>query len=341
MAGSLPRRILLTGGSGTLGRALLELLSRQHGIRVLVLRRKGGRPIPPLPGVCQRVVSFSSSASLARAFLSFRPQTVVHAAATGMEIPRPSLLAMVDANVTLPLRLLQQASRCGSAHFVMVSTGLAYRDQGRPLQEEDPLGTVHPYAATKAVADLLLRAAGPALRIRLTVLRPFSFTGPGDKGSRLFPSLLRAAAQGKKMPLTRGRQVRDFLSSGDVAAGVLAALRHPPTSYAKPAIYNLGSGRALPLRRLIEEIVKRLDLKVRLVFGERKTGSDEPCFLVPDLRRTTRELGWKAQENLAYAVWRLAKDSFPRLRLSKPAQNFSENGRRRLFSKSPRWLKQR
>ena len=315
-----------------MGRALLELLSRQHGIRVLVLRRKGGRPIPPLPGVCQRVVSFSSSASLARAFLSFRPQAVVHAAATGMEIPRPSLLAMVDANVTLPLRLLQQASRCGPAHFIMVSTGLAYRDQGRPLQEEDPLGTVHPYAATKAVADLLLRAAGPALRIRLTVLRPFSFTGPGDKGSRLFPSLLRAASRGKKISLTGGRQIRDFLSSADVASGVLAALRHPPASSLEPAIYNLGSAKPFPLRQVIEDVVQSLGLRVKLGFGKRETDPHEPRFLVADVRRAARQLGWKARNHLSCAVWLLAKESFPRLRLA----DYPKKGRKKCPGPAPR-----
>lgn len=319
MIGRMPRRILLTGGSGTLGRALLELLSRQAGVRVLVLCRKGGRPLPKLPGIRAQTVNFASSANLTKAFTSFRPDAVVHAAATGMEIPRPPLLALVDANVMLPLRVLRAASRIRGLHFVMVSTGLAYRDQGRPLREEDPLETVHPYAATKAAADLLLRAAAPALGVPLTVLRPFSFTGPGDEGTRLFPSVLRAANTGGKLSLTAGRQVRDFLSSRDVATGVLAALRHPPASSACPAIYNLGSGKTLALRRVIEDVVERLGLRVRLGFGDRPPGPDEPRFLAADIRRTARELGWKPREDLAHAVWRLAQASFPGLKLVEPA----------------------
>lgn len=240
----------------------------------------------------------------------------MHAAAVGMEIPRPPMLAMVDTNVMLPLRLLQQSSRCGKPHFVMVGTGLAYRDQGRALREEDPLGTAHPYGATKAAADLILRAAGPALGIRLTMLRPFSFTGPGDNGSRLFPSLLRAAARGRKISLTRAQQIRDFLSSKDVASGVLAALRHPPASALEPDIYNLGSSKPFPLRRIIKDVVKNLNLRVKLEFGERKTDLHEPSFLVANVRLAARKLGWKAQDNLSYAVWRLAKESFPGVRLA-------------------------
>lgn len=231
MATRLPRRILLTGGTGTLGKALLELLSGYAGIRVLVLLRKGGRFFPKLPGVRQQTVDYGSADSLARAFASFRPDAVVHAAATGMETPRPPFLSMVEANVIVPVRLLHAAARYRGLHFVMMGTGLAYRDQGRPLREEDPLATDHPYAATKAAADLLMRSAAPALDVRLTVLRPFSFTGPGDEGTRLFPSILRAAAGGKKISLTGdGRFVTSYPRGMWPQASLphYATHRHPP-----------------------------------------------------------------------------------------------------------------
>lgn len=287
-------------------------------MQVLVVRRRGGRKIPLPPGIRGRAATFSSAASLEKVFASFRPDAVVHAAATGMEIPRPSLFELVDTNVMLALRLLELASRRGRPHFVWVGTGLAYRDQGRPLREEDPLGTTHPYAATKAAADLLLQTAARTLGVRLTVLRPFSFTGPGDEGSRLFPSILRAAAEKKKISLTQGRQVRDFLSSEDVAQGVLAALRHSAASPARPAVYNLGSGNPMTLRRVIQDVVKRLGLRVRLGFGERDSSPDEPRFLVADIRRAARELGWKPRVDLARAVWETGRISFPGLRLSPP-----------------------
>jgi len=301
-----------------LGRALLELLAGQEGSRVLVLRRKGGRPLPKLPGIRAQTVNFASSTNLAGALASFRPQAVVHAAATGMEIPRPPFSVMAETNVMLPLRLLQEAARCRGVHFITVSTGLAYLDQGRRLREEDQLETTHPYAATKAAADLLMRSAAPALGVRLTVLRPFSFTGPGDDGTRLFPSILRAASSGRKVSLTGGRQVRDFLSVRDVAAGVLAALRHPPASPARPAIYNLGNGQAHSLRKIIRNVVRQLGLRVKLGFGEKDADPSEPRFLVADIRRAERELGWRPQEPLVHAVGRLARTSFPSLKLPEP-----------------------
>lgn len=70
-------------------------------MQVLVLSRKGGRKIPLPPGIRGRAANFSSAESLEKVFAFFRPDAVVHAAATGMEIPRPSFFELVDTNIML------------------------------------------------------------------------------------------------------------------------------------------------------------------------------------------------------------------------------------------------
>jgi nucleoside-diphosphate-sugar epimerase len=238
-----------------------------------------------------------------------------------MEFPRPSWSDLADANIFLPLRLLEACGQCPRApHVILISTGLAYRDQGRPLRENDPLGTVHPYGASKAAADLVIQSMAVERGIPLTVLRPFSFTGPGDVGSRLFPSLLRAAQSKTPLQLTSGRQVRDFLSARDVAAGIIAVAQKSPPPVRQVAVYNLGSGYARPVRRIVQEVVRELGLKVVLRFGKKKAAEGEPGFLVADARKARRELGWVPRENFAHALWRLARASFPRLALPEPAE---------------------
>jgi len=319
--GKKPHRLVLTGATGTLGTALLELLGHDPRYRVLVLLRRPARNLDRFPSVSARVVDFHNTRQLGRRIRSFCPKTVVHAAANGMEFPRPSWIDLADANISLPLRLLEACRQCPRVpHVILISTGLAYRNQGRPLRENDPLGTVHPYGASKAAADLVIQSAAADLRIPLTVLRPFSFTGPGDIGSRLFPSLLRAAQSKTPLQLTSGRQVRDFLSARDVAAGIIAVAQKSSPPVRQAAIYNLGSGTARPVRRIVQEAVRELGLKVMLRFGKKKTAEGEPGFLVADGRKARRELGWAVQENLAHAVWRLARASFPRLDLPEPAE---------------------
>jgi len=317
-----PHRLVLTGATGTLGSALLELLGHDPRFRILVLLRRSARNLTGLPSVKARVVDFHDPRQLKRWIRSFRPETVVHAAASGMKYPCPSWMDLLDVNIALPLRRLDACRQCRCPpHFILISTGLVYRDQGRALRENDPVDTRHSYGASKAAAEGLVRSAAAEREIPLTVLRPFSFTGPGDLGSRLFPSLLCAAQSQKPLPLTFGRQVRDFLSARDVAAGIIAVAHKSPPPVRQAAIYNLGSGCGRPVRRIVEEVVRELGLKVVLRFGKKKALEDEPGFLVADGCKARRELGWITRETLAHAVWRLAKASYPRLRLPEPAEN--------------------
>jgi UDP-glucose 4-epimerase len=287
-------RLLLTGATGTLGRNLVRRLEREPDIQLF------------LPG----------RADLARPELyvaEVRPDLVIHSAASGLRQPRPPFPEIAHFNVTMSLRLFDAAPE---ARFILISSGLAYQPQGRPLTEEDPLESLHPYGSTRAAADLLLRAAALAAGRRLTVLRPFSFTGQDDGGGRLFPALLTAAARREAFPLTAGEQVRDFCAVQDIAEGVVAAVRRAPEQPIE--IFNLGSGISATIRETVECVCQALGLTVDLRFGARPYPPQEPMHLVADTRRARRELGWQAGTELAYAVWQLARTGFPELKVRCP-----------------------
>ena len=65
---------------------------------------------------------------------------------------------MKKINIELPVRLAEAVSQITNCCFVHISSGLAYKDQGRPLREDDPLATLHPYGASKAEAEKRLQA---------------------------------------------------------------------------------------------------------------------------------------------------------------------------------------
>jgi nucleoside-diphosphate-sugar epimerase len=203
---------------------------------------------------------------------------------------------------------------------VFVSTGLAYRDQGRPLHEDDPLDTQHPYGASKAAADILVRSAAAEFGVPLTIFRPFSFSGLGDSSSRLFPSLLRAAVENRPFEMTSGSQVRDHCAASDIAHAIGLAILQGPVSAHPTRIFNLGSGSLQPLRALVEGVVAELGLNITLRFGEKPLTSFEPKHLVGDIARARAQLEWRPRMNFAYAIWQLAGESFPSLKLKQPRQ---------------------
>jgi nucleoside-diphosphate-sugar epimerase len=327
-AGKTMHRIALTGASGMLGQAILRCLVGRQDISVLALYRQspselnarsGRRSAPSLPArnIATATCDLTRAEEFADVLKRFDPTAVIHAAATGMQIPRPDVETLTEINVHLPVRLTEVVSELPDCSFIHVSSGLAYKDQGRPLREEDPLDTKHPYGASKAEAETQLREVAERSDLPLTVVRPFSFTGPGDFGTRLFPSLLGHAAEQKKFAMSTGDQVRDHSSVDDIAAGVTAAALLP-TVPRKSQLFNLGAGDTRTLRELVTSVIDQLSLNVEIEFGARPHAGDEPMFVVPDMTHTREVLHWQTRENIAYAVWRLARESFPSLKIREP-----------------------
>ena len=315
-------RILLTGSSGTLGHHVLDQLLARTDFEVLTIGRSE-RPAEGAKGNARhQVIDFENKRQLTSVFRRFQPTCVIHCAAGGMIFPHVQWFKLIRFNVEVTLALFEQAAAVPGCHFIHVSTGLAYRATGAPLTENDALENIHPYGASKAAADILLRSAALEFGAPLTLFRPFSFTGLKDNRTRLFPSILRAAAAGEALPLSPGDQQRDFCSARDIARGIVRGVDRPPAPRCA-ALYNLGSGRALTLRELIDEVVDQLRLPVQLKFGAHGYGAFEPMHLVADITRARSELGWSPEHNLAHAVWQLARESFPALKLREPKEHFS------------------
>ena len=266
-------------------------------------------------------VDFNDPASLTAAMAAFRPTTLIHAAATGMGASKPGWAELIRFNVNTSIGLCEAlAAGQPGCPVIFIGSGAAYGDRGRRLTEGDPLDATLPYGASKAAADSLTRAACLALGLPVTVLRPFSFTGLWDDGTRLFPSILRAAAEGRALDLSAGAQLRDHCATKDIAAGILAAVTAPPPAAGQPAIYNLGSGDMICLRDMLTSVVKDIGLKVELNFGARPYAPHEPMVLVADTAGAQRDLGWQPRTNLSYAVWQLARESFPSLSVTEPVE---------------------
>ena len=321
-----PRRLLITGGSGTLGFSAIRQFVSTPGFQVFAPVRRVMPFLEQLgPGVEFIVHDLKDEPATLRLVQQINPDVIVHCAASGVRPPRSEWFEMFGFNVTGTIALFK--AYCAlprTAHFVYISTGLVYQVQSRPLREDDPVGTLHPYGAGKAAADSLLLSAAAEFERSLTILRPFAFTGIQDGSERLFPGLLRAAVEGRPFSLTRGDQIRDFCAVQDVASAVIASVQRKPAALAE--VFNIGSGRADSIRDTVERVCRELNLKVDLRFGDSPLPAFEPSCLVADITRARRELGWEPSTNLAYAVWQLAKEVAPSLHLSEPAREFARAG---------------
>jgi UDP-glucose 4-epimerase len=312
-------RVLITGTTGTLGYNVVRQFALAHPeSKILAVMRTPNESIfSDLSNVSIEKLDMLDTGRVTETVRNFEPNAVIHAAASGVRPQAIDYFDLVALNVSATLDLFRATCELRNCHFINISTGLVYGQQERPCRESDAVNTLHPYGATKAAADCLLRSAAERLNRQVTIVRPFSFTGLHDGGDRLFPALLQAATDGKTMKMSPGTQLRDFCAVQDVAEAVCLIVEqgdHPGRD-----IFNVGSGLSISLGRIVHSVATQLSLDVEIEFGARPFHSLEPMQLVADISRA-QALGWRPKTNLAYAVWQLAKKDFPKLMVSQPIQ---------------------
>jgi nucleoside-diphosphate-sugar epimerase len=242
-------RILVTGGSGFVGRVLLQHLAAQgHALRALVRSDAAQRTVEAC-GAQAVLGDITEQAALAAACDGV--DQVVHLAALVRESGSRRLF--YEVNVEGTRSLLEAARRAGARRFVHMSTEAVLLD-GSPLVDVDetraiPELPVGPYAWSKALAEELVSAADRP-GFTCIALRPRLIWGKGD--STLTPRLLEAARSGKFAWIDGGAALTSTCHVRNVCAGVMCALRRD----APGGVYFLSDGEPISFRAFLGSVMR-------------------------------------------------------------------------------------
>jgi dTDP-glucose 4,6-dehydratase len=188
--------------------------------------------------------------------------------------------------------LLDAARAAGTPRYVQVSTDEVYgtlAPHDPPFTETTPLAPNSPYAASKAGADLLVRAAHHTHGMCTIITRCSNNYGPYQFPEKLIPLFVTNALADIPVPVYGdGRQVRDWIHVSDHCRGVDAALRR-----GRPGqVYNFG-GRSerynIDVTRKVLELTGKTEALIRHVTD--RLGHDRRYAV--DCARAEAELGWR------------------------------------------------
>jgi dTDP-glucose 4,6-dehydratase len=188
--------------------------------------------------------------------------------------------------------LLDAARAAGTPRYVQVSTDEVYGTLGPddpPFSETTPLAPNSPYAASKAAADLLVRAAHHTFGMDTVITRCSNNYGPYQFPEKLIPLFITNALADKALPVYGdGRQVRDWIHVLDHCRGVDAALRRGKAG----SVYNFG-GRSerynIDVTRAVLRLTGKDENLIRHVTD--RPGHDRRYAV--DCSRAEAELGWR------------------------------------------------
>ena len=248
-------RVLVTGGSGFLGKHVVDVLA-QRGYRNVLA-----------PGHVE--YDLTRSDQVAACLRDLRPDAIVHLAAVvggiGANRERPG--EFFYQNLVMGAELMERARLGGVQKFVAIGTICAYpKFTPVPFSENDlwdgyPEETNAPYGLAKKMLLVQAQAYRQQYGFNAVYLLPTNLYGPGDnfdpRSSHVIPALIRKCVEAKRANADHitcwgaGNATREFLHAEDCAEGLLLATEH----YDKSEPVNLGAGFEISIRELAEKIV--------------------------------------------------------------------------------------
>jgi GDP-L-fucose synthase len=289
------RRVLVTGGRGFLGSAVVRRLETV-----------GAEPL----AVGSSDYDLTEQAAVRDMFAALSPDLVVHAAAAvggiGANAANPG--AFLYANALMGLLMLEEARVAGARKLVMVSTTCSYPAVvPLPMQEADiwsgrPAGVTGPYGMAKRLLHEACATYGEQYGFDTSVLVLANLYGPGDHlgvGGHVVPMLIDRflTAKAEDAPAVTnwgtGTATREFLHVEDASRAVVRALAVPTG----PEPINVGTGVETSIRELSDRIQEVVGYTGHVDWDHSKPDGQAKRYL--SVERARGVLGWKAEINLA------------------------------------------
>lgn len=232
----MTQTILVTGGAGFIGRALVKALAAR-GYRVLVLDALtyAGHTanLAGIKGQVELVEGDVRDGAMVTALLAEqRPAAVFHLAAeshvdNSIEAPAGFIDTNINGSYTMLEASRRYAPEAGETfRYLHVSTDEVYGALGEEgvFTPGSPIAPNSPYSASKAAGDLLARAWFKTYGLPVIITRCSNNYGPYQHPEKLIPRMIINALQGELLPVYgSGEQVRDWIHVDDHAEGLLAA----------------------------------------------------------------------------------------------------------------------
>ena len=296
------RRVLVTGGTGFIGRQVMSL-GVKAGVEIHNLSSQSDDGASD-EAIYHHVVDLRDGQRVREVVTEIAPQGILHLAAGGVRNRESTLSDLLAINTIGLQTLLDSAANMPLPPPVVIAgSWFEYAPQTRPLTEDDPLCVWSAYTASKVAANAI--AEYYAMQFPVTVLRLFSVYGSGEPLTRLIPYIIQTAharslGEQRTIALTGCKQVRDYVYVTDAARAFWHGLHYSPQ---KPVyrVFNVGTGRPLVLREFVESLTRLLaarGLPAEIEFGAKPYNAHEAMHAVADISRIENELQWQAQTSL-------------------------------------------
>jgi UDP-glucose 4-epimerase len=293
------QRVLVTGASGFIGSHLTALLveagAAVHALTSTVSSIYPQRLLPMRDAITLHEGNLADRSAMDAVALASKPAWVLHLGAyTHVGKSWQRVDECVQVNVQGTVNLLQALAPLGYEKFVYTGTSEIYGDVDVPFTEDGPVNPISPYSVAKYAGERYCRMFFQGRQWPIAMVRPFNAYGPAQSPDRVIPEIIVRALRRQELPMTQGKQTREFNYVTDIARGfVAAALRGEPGR-----LYNIGNGQEVSMRDIASTILRLMGDPITPQFGALSERPTEIWRMHADARRARDELGWGSEVSL-------------------------------------------
>lgn len=307
------RRVLITGGTGFVGPYLVRYLKSSNA-KLIVLSSED--PIIQEPGIDYCKADIRNFDDVQATLRAAKPSQIYHLAGVSLvsgswNNPRLTF----DVNVVGSCNVFDAAMHLPSPPRILnVSTSQVYARSSSALTETSWVAPDNPYAAAKAMAELLAVQYQNSVSGGIVTARAFNHTGPGQLPNFVLASFAKQFTEieaGLCPPVLKVGNInvkRDFTDVRDVVVAYSQLLDQGATG----ETYNVCSGRAILLADIVKELQKNCAVAVKIEVDPARIRPSDVPEIVGDPRKIQMTTGWTPKISLQntlkdlLAYWRTA-----------------------------------
>lgn len=294
----LMQKILVTGANGFAGQHLIKLLQPDYQIIGVInkssLESSGN-------------VSYVSGNILDRGFLEdlvkkYQPEKIIHLAAIAPTWSQdPENIFKINLLGTLNLYLAVENQKKASGFdpkIVYVSSAEVYGKTTNPekINEENPFFPANYYGTSKVAADRLSYQMSKSAKLKITIVRPFNHTGPGQLPGFFVPDMasqivaLEKDLYKSELSVGNLESVRDISDVRDIVQGYKLILE---TDAEPGEAFNICSGKGVKMKDLLDKLLSLAKKPITIIEDPKRMRASEVPITVGDYSKFKELTGWE------------------------------------------------
>lgn len=282
--------ILVTGGSGFLGRHLCRALKNEgHSVRVLDFKHNDEFETVRGDVRDQKI----TGRALENIEVVFHLASYIEA---GESVVQPYKYA--ENNILGTITLLEEMHKKHIKKFIFSSSAAVYGEPIRvPILEDDRTLPINPYGMTKLAMEGLASSYASSFGFTCTALRYFNLFGPGElhePETHVIPRFISQIRNGGEVTVWgKGEHKRDFVYVSDIVDAHIKALKLPEGKF---HYMNLSGKNATSVSELVQVLEEIIGKKAKIAHKPYRPG--DPILLFADGSKAKKELGWESTTDL-------------------------------------------